>query len=50
MKDKIVTYVIKGEDKLGTFEATRRFNDFFNLRNSLVSRWPGCYVPPIPSK
>lgn len=50
MKDKVVSYLIKGEDKLGAFEANRRFNDFYNLRNVLVLRWPGCYIPPIPSK
>jgi hypothetical protein len=32
MKDKVVSYLIKGEDKNGAFEAIRRFNDFYNLR------------------
>ena len=29
---------------------TRRFSDFDHLRESLMARWPGCYVPSIPPK
>lgn len=39
-----------GADKMGTYEIRRRFNDFFLLREALVKQWPGCYIPPIPSK
>jgi hypothetical protein len=28
----------------------RRFSDFDHLRKHLTTRWPSCYVPPIPSK
>jgi hypothetical protein len=44
------TYLIMGADKMGTYEIRRRFNDFFLLREALVKQWPGCYIPPIPSK
>lgn len=47
---KHVSYTIKGDDRIGQFEAIRRYNDFHNLRVVLLQRWPGCYVPPIPSK
>lgn len=45
-----VTYLISGQDSLGTFEIRRRFNDFFYFRESLKKRWPGLYIPPIPEK
>lgn len=45
-----VTYTVTGEDKEGTFEGSRRYKDFFSLRQALVNRWPGVYVPPIPPK
>jgi hypothetical protein len=45
-----VTYTIKGRDEDGEFEGSRRYNDFYHLRTALVNRWPGTYVPPIPSK
>jgi len=45
-----VTYTVKGQDEDGEFEGSRRYNDFYHLRNSLVNRWPGTYVPAIPSK
>ncbi|CAD8189257.1 unnamed protein product [Paramecium octaurelia] len=47
---KHVSYNIKGEDRIGQFEALRRYNDFHVLRLTLLQRWPGCYVPPIPAK
>ena len=28
----------------------RRFSDFFSLRQKLVERWPGIYIPNIPPK
>lgn len=45
-----VTYTVKGKDKDGDFEGSRRYNDFFHLRNALINRWPGTYIPNIPAK
>jgi len=45
-----VTYSVKGIDNDGAFEGLRRYNDFFNLWNSLLSWWPGIFIPPIPPK
>jgi hypothetical protein len=28
----------------------KRFSDFFALREKLVERWPGIYIPNIPHK
>eukprot|EP00357_Protocruzia_adherens_P011801 CAMPEP_0115004784 /NCGR_PEP_ID=MMETSP0216-20121206/19458_1 /TAXON_ID=223996 /ORGANISM="Protocruzia adherens, Strain Boccale" /LENGTH=469 /DNA_ID=CAMNT_0002370937 /DNA_START=71 /DNA_END=1480 /DNA_ORIENTATION=+ len=47
---KYVCYQIKGKDAKGEFVTTRRYNDFFVLRNVLLSRWPGIYIPSIPPK
>lgn len=49
-KGAFVTYTIKGYDNEGPFEGTRRYNDFYKLRLSLMSRMPGIYIPPIPPK
>ena len=35
-KDSHTTYTVRGEDAEGAFEGSRRYNDFFALRNSLV--------------
>ena len=32
------------------FEVSRRYKEFNLLRTVLVKRFPGLYVPPIPSK
>lgn len=45
-----VTYTVKGKDSIGSFECSRRYNDFFHLRNALINRWPGTFVPKIPTK
>ena len=45
-----VSYTVKGVDEDGEFEGSRRYNDFFHIRNALVNRWPGTFVPAIPSK
>jgi len=45
-----IKYTVKGEDSEGDFEEVRRFKDFYALRNALVSRWPGVYIPAIPGK
>jgi sorting nexin-1/2 len=47
---KYVAYFIRGEDALGQFEGKRRYNDFYTLRNILMIRWPGCFIPAIPPK
>lgn len=45
-----VSYTVMGQDSKGTFEVPRRYKDFQALRESLVSRWPGCFIPQIPPK
>lgn len=45
-----VSYTVRGKDEEGEFEGQRRYNDFYHLRNSLINRWPGTFVPAIPSK
>jgi hypothetical protein len=45
-----INYTVRGKDEDGEFEGQRRYNDFFHLRNALVNRWPGTFVPAIPSK
>lgn len=47
---KFIVYTIEGRDSLGTFMCHRRYNDFHHLYNSLLSNWPGCFIPPIPKK
>lgn len=50
IKGAHVTYTVRGYDEDGPFEGAKRYNDFFNLRAALLTRWPGVYVPPIPPK
>ena len=45
-----ITYTIHGRDEDGEFEGSRRYNDFYHLHASLLTRWPGTFVPAIPSK
>lgn len=45
-----IKYTISGEDSDGVFEEVRRFREFYALRNALVQRWPGIYIPSIPEK
>lgn len=47
---KHTTYNIRGEDKNGQFDVFRRYSDFYELRETLLRKWPGCYIPPIPEK
>lgn len=42
--------MVKGIDNDGSFEGLRRYNDFFNLWATLLQRWPGIFIPPIPPK
>ena len=43
-------YTVYGILKKERFEVFRRYSDFAILRESLSERFPGLYVPPIPSK
>lgn len=45
-----IKYNVTGEDSEGPFEESRRYKEFFALRNVLISRWPGIYIPAIPEK
>ena len=45
-----MVYTVLGFDRQGKFEIFRRYSDFFQLRELFVDRWPGLYIPPIPSK
>jgi hypothetical protein len=45
---KFVTYQIGGSSM--SSEVTRRYSDFFALREKLLERWPGVYIPNIPPK
>lgn len=45
-----IKYTVSGVDSDGPFEETRRFREFYALRNVLVQRWPGIYIPAIPEK
>lgn len=47
---KYTAYIIKGHDKNGEINIYRRFSEFHALRTALVQRWPGCFVPSIPTK
>jgi len=50
LKSGTVVYNIKGSDSEGSYDVVRRYNDFHHCRQIMISRWPGCYIPPIPSK
>lgn len=43
-------YNVDGIDKQGKFFINRRYNEFFVLRNCMVQRYPGLYIPQIPQK
>ena len=45
-----IVYECKGVDSKGEWEGKRRYNDFYNLRQALTSRWPGLPLPTIPPK
>lgn len=40
----------RGVDESGVWEGERRYNEFFKLREALVSRWPGVPIPMLPPK
>lgn len=45
-----IVFTIKGRDQNGEFEVERRYSDFLLFRNTLSQKWPGCFIPAIPSK
>jgi sorting nexin-1/2 len=45
-----IKYTVSGVDSDGPFEETRRFSEFYALREALATRWPGVYIPAIPEK
>lgn len=45
-----IIYKIQSKGPEGSFEVSRRYNDFVTLRKLLGKNWPGCYIPQIPSK
>jgi len=47
---KHIVYVIKGFDGQGPIEISRRYSEFAMIREVLVIRWPGCFIPPLPPK
>ena len=46
---KYVTYTLAGRS-INQDHLIRRFGDFFALREKLVERWPGIFIPSIPPK
>lgn len=45
-----IKYTINGMDSDGSFTEARRFREFNTLREVLVGRWPGIYIPALPEK
>lgn len=45
-----IKYTCKGVDAIGAWEGSRRFNEFFILREKLEQRWPGVAIPALPPK
>jgi len=45
-----IRYTVAGVDSDGPFEDSRRYKEFFALRQTLAQRWPGIYIPAIPEK
>lgn len=43
-------YPITGCDSNGDIETSRRFSLFYELRQALVLKYAGLYVPPLPAK
>lgn len=40
----------QGSDSKEPFQTSRRFREFVQLRQELLVRWPGVYIPPLPPK
>lgn len=47
---KHTQYLIKGEDSLGEINCYRRYSEFLVFREYLYSRYPGLFIPPVPTK
>jgi hypothetical protein len=43
-------YPITGKDSLGNVDCHRRYSHFHMFAETLIRRFPGLYVPPIPPK
>lgn len=51
LKEKYVVYMTKGVDQSGyRWEANRRYNEFFSLKECQGRMWPGLFIPYMPSK
>ena len=50
MFTKYTVYHIVGQDKNGSIDVHRRYNEFYKMRAALVKRYPGCFIPSIPDK
>ena len=47
---EFTVYNIVGEDQHSTFDMERRYSEFNYLRKKLKERWPGVFIPAIPTK
>ena len=47
---KHTSYLIKGQDSLGEINCYRRYSEFLVFRDYLFARYPGLYIPPVPTK
>lgn len=47
---KHTEYLIKGNDSLGEINCYRRYSEFLIFREYLYSRYPGLFIPPVPTK
>lgn len=45
-----IKYTVSAIDSDGPFEESRRYSEFYALREALAQRWPGVYIPAIPEK
>jgi PX domain len=45
-----IKYTVSGVDSEGPFEESRRFSEFFALKEAFATRWLGVYIPAIPEK
>lgn len=43
-------YRIYGNDELSEFDVWRRYSDFVILKQHMMARWPGIYIPSLPEK
>jgi hypothetical protein len=45
-----IVYDVRGMDRDGSYEGTRRYTDFNAFRTLLVNRFPGLCIPRLPPK